>query len=410
MTWQSLKGKWPVICSGLFVLLMLALAAKRVWTGLAFLPDYRGYSVSDWLINYEGGFVRRGFMGQLLLELYNVWPYDVRKLILILPCIFSPILLFLLLKVFRRQGWSPVVLFDTCCLGNTLFMPDIRRDYVVLILCYLLFSQVSQWLATARRHNLLLALVLCMVLVLSYEPSAFIAFPLMFVSIWREKGWRKLLLMLVPVTTAFLAVIIAKGNLNIGQTIWDSWADCMRTYPDGTGSSEMGYGQLALGWTMPSAFMYHLRVGYMGYYFSWQTIPSIVFILVATYYLVVCMNVVRMPFFPLGKIDSKALSNVLLFQFLVMLPMFTVLSCDWGRNISLCVISAFFLVYFFPEASKRLLWIDGLSERLLRLIDRWLFLQSSATYLLVVFLLPLPICEAPHFQDALIARLLMLFM
>ena len=30
-----------------------------------YVPDYESYQISDWMINYEGGFVRRGLIGQL---------------------------------------------------------------------------------------------------------------------------------------------------------------------------------------------------------------------------------------------------------------------------------------------------------------------------------------------------------
>ena len=40
--------------------------------------DYRPFDVSDWLINYEGGFIRRGILGQILWELEQWHLYDVR--------------------------------------------------------------------------------------------------------------------------------------------------------------------------------------------------------------------------------------------------------------------------------------------------------------------------------------------
>lgn len=30
-----------------------------------YIPDYESYQISDWIINNEGGFVRRGLIGQL---------------------------------------------------------------------------------------------------------------------------------------------------------------------------------------------------------------------------------------------------------------------------------------------------------------------------------------------------------
>ena len=49
-----------------------------------YVPDYESYQISDWMINYEGGFVRRGLMGQLLLYANSVHNFDVRYAILII--------------------------------------------------------------------------------------------------------------------------------------------------------------------------------------------------------------------------------------------------------------------------------------------------------------------------------------
>lgn len=58
--------------------------------------DYVRYEVSDWLINYQGGFVRRGLIGELLLQLEHIRPYNVRHAILGIEIIF-------LYSVFRRH-------------------------------------------------------------------------------------------------------------------------------------------------------------------------------------------------------------------------------------------------------------------------------------------------------------------
>ena len=40
--------------------------------------DYYSFDISDWLINYESGFIRRGIMGQILWEIEQLHLYDVR--------------------------------------------------------------------------------------------------------------------------------------------------------------------------------------------------------------------------------------------------------------------------------------------------------------------------------------------
>jgi len=35
-------------------------------------PFNQGFEVGEWLINYQGGFVRRGIFGEILLHLLNL--------------------------------------------------------------------------------------------------------------------------------------------------------------------------------------------------------------------------------------------------------------------------------------------------------------------------------------------------
>ena len=43
-----------------------------------YMPGYNGFEISDWMINYQGGFVRRGLVGELLFMLEKVKPYNLR--------------------------------------------------------------------------------------------------------------------------------------------------------------------------------------------------------------------------------------------------------------------------------------------------------------------------------------------
>ena len=47
----------------------------------SFVEDYSSWQYSDWLINYEGGFIRRGFIGQILYLTHKFLFIDLDKLI-----------------------------------------------------------------------------------------------------------------------------------------------------------------------------------------------------------------------------------------------------------------------------------------------------------------------------------------
>ena len=56
-----------------FVVLVLywVYAIYLRWHNLMGAFVYSNFELDDWMINYEGGFVRRGLMGQLLYEVNN---------------------------------------------------------------------------------------------------------------------------------------------------------------------------------------------------------------------------------------------------------------------------------------------------------------------------------------------------
>ncbi len=412
------RGKYaPVIL--LFFITSVLFVKHGQWA-LQCVPDYLTYAVSDWLINYEAGFVRRGLLGQLLFEAWQVHPFNVREFVLLLPFVFSPLLMALLLMVFYKERWQPMVIFTVCCLGSTFLASTVRRDYLVLVMVFFVFMAMSQWLRHRRWIDLCAFFLLSVTLVLIYEPSVFITFPLLFVILRR-----KAVLLALPIVLACLAVFTSRGDAAMAQTIWQSWEPCFLRYPYPSDNSGIGLGVEALGWNVFDTFAFHLRLAYVGIKPSLLTIPLICYMLAGTYYLMVCHDVAKVPFWPRrpenpvvpakgsadGEVQSSAmlgLSNVLLFQFVAMLPMFTVLSCDWGRNITLCCVSTFFMLHFFPNAGNQIPHLAKVSKPLLSLFDRHRWLRSPYLYVFVALTIPMPISEAPQFGDSILGLLIAL--
>ena len=45
---------------------------------------FSGWEYSDWLINYQGGFTRRGLIGEILFQIYDLTTFKLSILILVL--------------------------------------------------------------------------------------------------------------------------------------------------------------------------------------------------------------------------------------------------------------------------------------------------------------------------------------
>jgi hypothetical protein len=131
------------------------------------------------MINYQGGFVRRGLPGTLLHGLYGwtgIGP-DVAAIVISLSCF---ILLFVYLLP-RAAGILPTwVLLTTPLLGFMIYMNDtlVRKDgFLLLMLAIVMRSLfVEKW----NRRDVLIILVLPCIGVLSHEIFAFLCLPAAF--------------------------------------------------------------------------------------------------------------------------------------------------------------------------------------------------------------------------------------
>ena len=367
--------------------------------------SYQSWEISEWLINYEGGFVRRGLTGQLLWSLEQWFPYDIRVALMGICIIASAVFLCLILRVFKKEGWSLLIIPTGFCLGFTLFNLWGRRDYISLMLTFslfLLFRHVlrhpRQWLAWVAFY------ILSALQLLMHEASFFYTFPILMLYGFHHHRDQRLsivkslctsALQFLPVVLVMGAACIFKGNENVAQAIWDSWVPVVGRYQADV--SKMGWGVFALTWSPEMIFPSHFSTSLMGDASPavWR-IPLVLLNLLAGYYLVTRLNAVDMGLYRPKPMSHVMMSNVALIQFVAMLPMFTVLSCDWGRTIPYWVISSLMFYYVFKQEPTTFASpLTSMSSRIQEKISKSKVLSSPYTYILLVLLAPVPTYNAP---------------
>ena len=182
---------------------------------------------------------------------------------------------------------------------------------------------------------------------------------------------------------------------NVAQAIWDSWVPVVGRYQADV--SKMGWGVFALTWSPEMIFPSHFSTSLMGDASPavWR-IPLVLLNLLAGYYLVTRLNAVDMGLYRPKTMNHVMMSNVALIQFVAMLPMFTVLSCDWGRTIPYWVISSLMFYYVFrQEPTTFASPLTSMSSRIQEKISKSKVLSSPYTYILLVLLAPVPTYNAP---------------
>lgn len=372
------------------------------------LYNYWLYGISDWLINYEGGFVRRGIVGQFLWIVEQIHFYDPRIPILAILIVSSVLVLFLMVRVFVKNGWSLMILPTGFCLGFIFLNIEGRRDCLSLLLTFLIFMFYKKLMFQSKNMSLWLAFyILSIIQVLMQEASFFYTFPLLMLCCYMDMDGQicsmriKLLKCIVqfsPILLAMLSVCLFKGNENVVHDIWNSWKEVFVFYAsDSSQSMEIGMGVKALAWNSSNTFVNHLKWAYLGYNtLSYWNILFVSFNWMAAYYLVTRLDVVDMGLYPKQRMEYVFMSNVVLLQFVAMLPMFTFLSCDWGRTMPYWVVSSLFFYHIFKH--NKILFpipVVRMSEKIQNYISLNKYFYSPYTYILIILLAPIPFCFAP---------------
>lgn len=386
--------------------------------------DYHSWEISEWLINYEGGFVRRGIVGQMLYVIEQVHVYDVRVAIRLIYALSSLVILFILYRVFKSEGWSPVLLPTGLCLGYTLFSLWGRKDFLMLALAFAVYLcyRAAVIRPDKRYATWLLLYLLAAIQLLAHEASFFFTYPILMLysyrlyrrsNLSRLRSASRTFVCFLPVLVVMAAVCLFKGDKSVAQAIWASWSEVFAAYPDASGSSLMGSGVQALGWNAFSTFKYHSHSAYFGCGSpSPLQVILALFVILSAYFLLTRIDCVSMGKSRPKLLNHTLLSNVALVQFISLLPMFTVLSCDWGRTLPYWMLSTMFFYHVFKhEGITFTPFLTQVSGTIQGFIDGNRLLRSPATYLLLVLLTPVPNYYAPldhanTIQQAFLAEIL----
>jgi hypothetical protein len=129
-----------------FAFVSLSMLARRLISGLI-----SGYGISfdlgEWLINYKGGFVRRGIFGEFLLHILNLdEPYAVYLLFLVQAMLYLTLITFLF-NFMRRQlySWSTIALCCSPAVGLFFFENDARpRKELIGLFALIIFVIINK--------------------------------------------------------------------------------------------------------------------------------------------------------------------------------------------------------------------------------------------------------------------------
>ena len=78
----------------LAIVLLIATSINYIFFTYRFFSRQNGYILGDWLINYEGGFTRRGLAGHLIIKIKDIFDLNLTTISFIFVLIIFVLLLF----------------------------------------------------------------------------------------------------------------------------------------------------------------------------------------------------------------------------------------------------------------------------------------------------------------------------
>lgn len=337
-------------------IIMLAFSVLTLYalfyTSLEDIGRLNYYQISEFTINYQGGFVRRGLLGEILLQFCTLTGCSP------IPIIFTTcwgsfiFVSIFLLYVFYKHDICWWILPTSYMLGAS-YICVIRKDYIVISIFILALHiyRNAHWAATAR---LLTMSILTAVAILIHEGMAFMFLPIIALIAFCDRS--------IPVTkwvrlTAFLLPLMAMGACSIftgdaatAQAIHSSWLPWAGEIVDPNTLSES---LKALTWSISDALnvnqsiLLAARDHQPASTIVYRIIAWVVILYMGTRY-VSAMSTTRGANL---NDDNARMAFLFLLIFICMLPLWLGLSCDFGRISMQLFVITFISYHYIPTAT-----------------------------------------------------------
>lgn len=364
------------------LIVYIAYGLAIYWFKLTFvIPDGINYwQFTEWLINYEGGFVRRGLLGEMLYWFCSHTGISARYSISFICLGLYTSLFYFFWKKFRERRLCWWFLASPLMFGYVDSV--IRKDFLLLwlfvgILMLLKEENPNIW----RRLAAGITIVFCL-----FMHEAFIFFGAPLVLLLLADGRHKLLFILITlsVISVFILMCLYNGSHDIVQDINTSWNMLFGTN-ELVYNSENSIG--ALEWESISTFKRHFKrnIGYPYHCIGLFVRPIAMFF--AYYIMINFLQAFRKENSAYTETDKTNIGAVYLFLTACMIPMWTVLSCDNLRlyqYISICTIASFLVL-----SQKRIVSIfPSFYLKFIKKLNNWieLYIPISKGWMLIVFL------------------------
>tara|TARA_A100001015_G_C15023978_1_gene729468 strand:+ start:980 stop:2179 length:1200 start_codon:yes stop_codon:yes gene_type:complete len=343
-----------LIPSSALVLLSIALLLPplvlNIWRAYS---NVSSWQITEWLISYDGGFVRRGIGGEIVKTLSVVFELSPSLTIIILSIFSWLLLVFLVLRVSRGLLPSYIVL-SPVFLGMPIYSDFvIRKDVLGLLVLAFSFLVIRNWDGIKKYIAVTTLLVFG---VLNHESIIFYGFPIIIlaeISVNKNVDWKRNLVPHIPLLLVGLAVVINKGTVETALHITSFWNSFFtEKYPRFCCYAENPAAIDAIGWSTQRGLS--LSLSLLSEFVNGFIYVPLAWILT----IFICLQFGR---WSLKKAAARQFSKIFLIQLFFVSPLF-LLGWDFGRWIFFVTVSSLLWVSCFREVEISNKYLDYLDR------------------------------------------------
>lgn len=374
--------------SAIMIIFFIGHVIDTVLTNFSPYSQPYDFKFSEFFISYQGGFVRRGLMGELLYTFCRATGLNPIPVIITFCSAVFALTLFFFLRLFRRRGLCFWLLLSPMVFGYT--SDIIRKDY----LSYLLILGIFYLLTHHRSIAGMLGATLLMVLgIFIHEAFIFYGVPLAALLMLRQnRSWAWL--GIVAPLAAFTLMSLFKGSAQIAQSIFNSWNTLFPGVIENTTENSVG----ALTWETLYAMKKHIIMNFHsgeGWTGPFYRLP---FMLLAYYFITNFLHTFSRGGHSGSAVAPLNMGLLYLFSLICLAPMFLFLSCDYARLYQYAAVATLTTVLFVPSHTVPTLFprfFINFVQRLNQLLSRILVPTKGLMLTMLIFMAPLPVAFKP---------------
>ncbi len=335
----------------LFIGLLIVAFIFQISKFYTFYEDYSDWQYADWLINYQGGFVRRGLIGEILFKIHIFLSINLDIIILFFIIFSYLILTFLLIKSLKFLDNSKI---DTLIFFSPgFFIYPIMNSEVIGRKEILLFISLGLivFFEKKLKDKYLILMIVLIILILSLSHSGLLFYSPYFIFLYflinlnRNKKINsiKILVFIISLLVIFFLIYLNQGTKTQVLEICESIKNFVKEDCINRGQFLWLYSPLSEHMNINLKF----KTNFKNYFFIYFLSLIAVFL-----------------FFSLKLKFSRFNTNnrylnsinpflIFLLLFILTIPIY-ILGLDWGRYISMSYFSSYFLyIYLIKEKNLK---------------------------------------------------------